>query len=118
MLRVTQMGIGFEATVMPTAIVYGAWQGAMRRMVGKRLSNMFRPGARELQGLSDALSCHHPSMSAEGPPGSKNSGGAATLLLDSLYSFRTYLLVLNLRGIPTSAERLDQIDRQDHLLAE
>ena len=40
------------------------------------------------------------------------------LLLDRLNSLGMDLLVLNLRGIPTSAERLDQVHRRDHLLAE
>ena len=102
---------------MTTVIVQGAGQRAVRMMVGKRLfqyvsAGAGAPGVERSAQLPPSVDEH------ENPPGSKNSRGTATLLLDDLYSFWTYLLVLNLRGIPTSAERLDQIDRQDHLLAE
>ena len=40
------------------------------------------------------------------------------LLLDRLDRLGMDLLVLNLRGIPASAQRFDQVHRCDHLLAE
>ena len=40
------------------------------------------------------------------------------LLLDRLDGLGMHLLVLNLRGVPASAQRFDQVHRGDHLLAE
>src|SRR5271157_3811676 len=43
---------------------------------------------------------------------------ASLLLLNGLDGFGMDLLVLDLRGVPASAERLDQVNRRNHLLAE
>src|SRR3954453_18059575 len=47
-----------------------------------------------------------------------NSIGSEILLLKDLARLRMNLLVLDLAGIPTSTQRLHQIDGTDHLLSE
>src|SRR5271157_4405911 len=55
---------------------------------------------------------------AKGEERKAKSEQRALLLLNRLDCLGMDLLVLDLRSVPASAERLDQVDRRDHLLAE
>ena len=67
LLRVYLLTCNVDYRSMSANHVHTACHRAVRMKVGKRLCNMFRL-VQELQGLIEARSCHHQSMSTARPP--------------------------------------------------